>query len=292
MGLWGRRVRFEVGQAGQTGISIEDLRVTFRVNHTKSGDPSQATISIYNPRPETIADFQTQDAVVRLFAGYDVPRLIFQGGAVVDGVKVDKRGPDRILNIKAQDGLIKLQQAQVDVTIDGETTLTGLLSEALTPLGVPLGPQADLPDDVTFSDYSFHGDAKDLIDRIAIMGNLDWTIRDGAFVTVGAGESTGEEAAVYSAEAGNLIGSPSRKDGGVEIVALLDAGLRPGMAFRVESAEISGDFTADEVAFSGDSGFSNPFYMTVTGTERPGTSEADTGTEGETFSRLLLTRED
>jgi len=284
--LWGRQVRFEVGQSGSIGFSISDLRVMFRITHTQGGAPSQATISIFNLQAESIAEFQREDAIVRLFAGYDVPLLIFQGSTVIDGVSVDKRGPDRVLNVKAQDGLIEVQQSQVDVTLDGETTLMDILTEALGQLGLPIGPQADLPD-TRFQDYTFHGDASDLLDRVASMGGVDWTIRDGTFVTVAEGEDTGEGSLLINAEAGNMIGSPSRKDGGIQVTALLDAGMRPGMAFRVESDQINGDFTAGEVVFSGDSGHSNPFYMTITGTERPGVSEADTGTEGSTFADLV-----
>lgn len=285
MARWKRQVKFEVGQANQLGISISDLRVSWRITHTKSSAPSQATISIYNLRPETIAEFQQEDAIIRLFAGYDVPLLIFEGSTVVDGISHDKRGVDRILNIKAQDGLMEVQQSQVDVTLAGETTLTDIFAEALDQLGIPLGPQAEIPD-ISFPDYTFHGDASDLLDRAAEMGEVDWTIRDRTFVTIGRGESSGEGALLISPDTG-MIGSPSRKDRGVQVTALLDAGMRPGMAFRVSSEGINGDFVADEVVFTGDSGFGNEFYMKITGTERGGASEVPAENTDELFDDLL-----
>jgi hypothetical protein len=267
MALWKRQVVFEVGQPGEQGVSFSGLRVAFRVTHTRAADPSPATISIWNLRPETIAEFQRENAVVRLLAGYDVPRLIFEGNALVDGVTVDRRGVDRILTVKAQDGLIAVQSSQVDVSFDGETTLTEILEEALGQLGLPRGPSAEVPD-IRFSDYTYHGDASGLMDRIADMASVDWLIRDGAIVLIGEGATSGETASVYSAKNGNLIGSPTRKDTGVEVTALLDASMRPGMPFVVESEEINGEFIADEVVFSGDSGFATPFYTIITGVDR------------------------
>lgn len=289
MALWKRRVVFEVGQPGQAGISLSDLRVSFRIVHTRTADPSQATISIWNMRPETIAEFQRDGAVIRLLAGYDVPRQIFQGNAVVDGVTVEKRGTDRILTVKAQDGLIAYQSSQVDVTFDGETTLGEILREALGQLGLPQGPSTELPD-VRFSDYTYHGDASGLMDRIAEMASVDWVIRDGAVVLIGEGETSGETAVLYSSAKGNLIGSPTRKDGGVEVTALLDASMRPGMPFVVESDEINGEFIAEEVTFTGDSGFAGPFYTIITGVDRqsPTTSTApEPANTPQTFREVL-----
>lgn len=267
MALWQRQVVFEVGQPGAAGVSLSDLRVAFRVTHTKTSAPSPATISIWNMRPETIAEFQRPGAVVRLLAGYDVPLQIFQGNPIVDGVKVDKRGTDRILTVKAQDGLDAYQGSKVDVTFGAETSLFEILSEAISQLGLPLGPSAPVPD-IRFPDYTYHGDASELMDRIAEMSSLDWLIRDGSIVLLGEGETSGETAVLYSSKAGNLIGSPARKDGGVEVTALLDASMRPGMPFVVESDEINGEYIAEDVVFVGDSGFAGPFYVIVTGVER------------------------
>ena len=280
MSLWIRQVVFEVGQPGTEGISISDLRVSFRIEHTLSGSPSPGTITIYNPRTETVSLFQEPGVVVRLLAGYDVARQIFVGNPLVDGVRSDRRGVDRILNVKAQDGLVAIQGAQVDVTLDTESSLIDILQPALDALGLPLGPNAEIPD-IKFPDYTFQGDASDLVDRVAEMGAFQWTVRDGTFVSVAEGSDTGEESPLYSAANGNLIGSPTRKDSGVEITALLDASLRPGMAYRIESAEINGDYTAEKVIFTGDSGFSNPFYMVVTGRERGVTDAAAAPTEDE-----------
>ncbi|MFA9271870.1 MAG: hypothetical protein ACEQSX_14160, partial [Baekduiaceae bacterium] len=86
---------------------------------------------------------------------------------------------------------------------------------------------------------------------------------------VGAGEDTGETAVVFSAAAGNLIGSPTPKDGGkLEVKALLAPSIRPGKMFSVESADYSGRYVADDVEFNGDSGWETPFYVTATGTAR------------------------
>jgi hypothetical protein len=63
-----------------------------------------------------------------------------------------------------------------------------------------------------------------------------------------------------------LIGSPAPKDdGGIEIVGLLEPSFRPGSLFDVRSTAYTGVYRAELVKFTGDSGWSNPFYVTATG---------------------------
>ena len=72
------------------------------------------------------------------------------------------------MSIKGQDGLVAFQGSQVDVTFDGETSLFDILNEAVAQFGLPLGSTSEIPD-IRFPDYTFHGDASDLMDRIAEM---------------------------------------------------------------------------------------------------------------------------
>ena len=41
--------------------------------------------------------------------------------------------------------------------------------------------------------------------------------------------------------------------------------MRPGRAFKLESETVSGFYVAEDVRFRGDSGWSTPFYVRVTG---------------------------
>ncbi len=89
--LFGRHVLVDLGTEGATGVRLNDdpnvpqLRVAFRVEMTRSSDPHKATIRVWNPSPVTVGLMQAPRAAVRLFVGYDVPRLVFVGNPIRNG---------------------------------------------------------------------------------------------------------------------------------------------------------------------------------------------------------------
>jgi hypothetical protein len=269
MSLYGRSVVLEVGVPGQEGLRIDELRITFDVEHKISSDPATARITVYNPTRETIAAFQAEGVLVRLAAGYGFPVQIFQGSPVAGKVTATKRGPDRVLQITAQDGGRELLETQLDISYARPVSLAELVEVARSALAVPRGVSVTIDETVTFPSYAFSGDARVLLDRLAEVSGAYWHIRDGALTFVSTTGDTGETAAKYSSEAGNLVGSPARKsDQLIEVVALLDASMRPGRPFVVQSADLSGIYVAQVVRFSGDSGFGGPFYTICEGVAR------------------------
>ena len=120
------------------------------------------------------------------------------------------------------------------------------------------------PDGLTLS-----GPSRDIMDNLAESVGADWYINDGAIQFTDQGEPATLTGPLFSVSNGNLIGSPSPKEDGVlQIVSLLDPSIRPGAAYAVESEQYSGDYTARDVTFAGDSGYETPFYVTIIGDRR------------------------
>lgn len=267
--LWGRHVTLQIGQPGETGRSFSGLRISFRVKQTIDATPNSASIQAFNVSDQSVAELQRPGAVVRLIAGYDVPRLLFVGDPIPYGVRFERRGADRVLSIEAQDGSRRYRGAFVNVSIRRPTTLGEAFDAVAEQIGLPQGSirgvdrARELPDGVTFT-----GNARDVMDRIARMSDADWTITDGAIDVIPRGGDTGERAVVFSVEQGNLIGSPKRTEQGVEVVGLLEPTMRPGRPFVVRSRELSGAFVAREVTHTGDSGYSPEFYTSIVGVPR------------------------
>ena len=266
MALFGRQVILQIGPEGGTARSFEGFRVTFDVKMSKSSTPNSAVIEAYNLNPTSIALAQDPTSLVRLFVGYDVPRQIFQGNPIANGVRLDRRGPDRVLRLELQDGGRAWQEARVSVSFATSTTLRQVYDAISAQLGLPAGT-VRIAEDFTFPQgVTLTGPARDVLDRLAVSTSSDWFIRDGAIQFIGATEDTGEQAVVFSATAGNLIGSPTPKDNGIEVTALLAPSLRPGKTFSVQSADYNGLYVAGDVSFRGDSGWDRPFYVTAVGT--------------------------
>ena len=270
MPLFGRKVTLAMGPAGGSGKSFTGFRVSFDVKMSTSSTPNSAVLEAYNLNAASIALAQASDAVIELYVGYDVPRLIFRGNPTKDAVRIERRGVDKVLHIEAQDGGHVYKEARLNVAFATSTTVQQVFDAIRAQMGIPTGT-IRLPSGVKFPHgLNLTGPARDVLDRLASSNGAEWYIRDGALQFVGAGEDTGEEAVVFSSTSGNLIGSPSPKDDGIEVTALLAPSLRPGKPFRVQSKDYNGDYTATDVNFKGDSGWDKPFYVVAIGTPRSG----------------------
>lgn len=269
--LFGRRVVVQLGTANATGKQYDELRVQFSVAMSDSSDPNTAKLQIYGLAASTVSTMQADDAVVRLLVGYKsqggVPRLLFQGNPIRNGVRLERRGPDRVLVVEAQDGGREYTTAHVSESYATATTSGQLFTALAAKLGVAVGNVDAVVSDVSFPyGLAANGRVADQLDRVAAMSGALWQIRDGTLQVWPRGGSTGEQAVVFSSATGNLIGSPTVTDDGVEITGLLAPTLRPGKPFRVEALDLQGDYVATSVEFTGDSGFATDFYVVAKGT--------------------------
>ncbi len=277
-GIFGRRVELSFGQAGQTGIALPDLRTSFLVKMNKGSNAHSASIQLYNPSDISIAALEAGiRPTVQLKVGYGdpelpdgglgLPRTIFIGEIVKDGLRIEREGTDRIVSIEAQDTPGAYQLARVALTFATPVNMTTVVTAIASSLAIPVGTILLGAGDVTLTQGgTFTGAARDVLDRIAATVNGRWWISDGVFNFLPDGVPLPGTAPQFSATTGNLVGIPIKKDrGGIEIKGLLDASMRPGLPFVVQSTKINGTYIATDVEFIGDSGFDTPFYVRVIG---------------------------
>ena len=264
---FGRLVTVQLGAEGDTGRDLTGLRVRFEVRMNDGSTPNSAKIEVTNPAPDTIALAQQDGAVVRLLVGYSsdggVARLIFHGEPIPGGIEERREAVDRVLVIEAQDGRTAYTGTYLDVSYSSEQTAAQVFHVVADEIGIPIG-RFDLGDDERFP-YGrvLSGPARTILDDLCGMVGRQWTIRDGTLQVWETGTTTGEDAILFTPTTG-LIGSPTKTDEGVEIKALINPSLRPGRAFRVESALVSGNYRCTECQFRGDSRGSE-FYVQASG---------------------------
>ncbi len=265
MDRWGRQVELLLGNEGSLGRRYRGLRVSFSVKMTSSSEPNSAVIRAYGVGKEAIAAMQEPGAVVRLNAGYDAPRLIFQGSPTDGGVTYERLGAESLLTIEAEDGGREFRLADVNFSFATDTTAGQVIAETAEQLGIPVGYIEISSDAIYPYGYTAVGKARTVLDNLAVAEGSVWYIRDGALYWHPKAGSTGESAIVLSSGQGNLIGTPILRDGNVEVRALLDPSIRPGRPFIVIAEEMNGLFTARDVTFVGDSGWTNDYYVNVVG---------------------------
>ena len=264
---FGRRVALEFGVPGSPGRRYEDLAVTFRVEMTQTSTPNTADIEARNLSADAVALVQRSGAVVRLLVGYDAPRLIFQGTPVKNGIDERIDGTDRVLRLELNDGGRTYQLSRVGLSYATPTTVGVAFDALAAQLGLPLGT-LDLDRSIDLGPMVLQGPAREALDTLAGASGARWSIQDGVLHVVSRTGAIAESAVVFSADAGNLIGSPGRKDGGlVEVRGLIAPSLRPGKPFRVESTFVTGDYVATKVDFIGGL-YDNDFHVIATGRPR------------------------
>lgn len=256
--LFGRTVILELDNQ-----AYRDFRVDFDVTKTLGGSPNEAKISIYNVDyfEGLVERAQSRDLRVRLLAGYDIPKLIFEGNPIPNGVDYERDGVDNVLTLEAKDGYNSYKRARLNTSFSTQTSLRELIDEAAGELGIPTGT-ISVPNDIQLTQGgAFSGQASDLLDRLADSAGADWSIQDGALQFLPANETNTNQGPLFSTDLKNLI-SYSDTDYGVKIKTILHATINPGDKFKLEHPDREGSFKARKVQYTG-SRWQNDFYTTI-----------------------------
>lgn len=277
--LWGRKVAVQFDD-----LLLEGHRVSFEVTKTLKGEPNKATISVYGVDAETYSTLlaKNRDLVVQLFAGHEIPSLVFQGNPVKAGVEFKIQAPERILMIEAKDGHHAYQRGRLKGSYDGEVPLSQIVEEAAKQLGIPVGV-IDIPGDMRFTQgIHLRGPAHRVLDRLAQSVGSDWSIQNGRLQFLPRNSVRRNSGPLYASSLNNIIGEPTKKEKGIELTVMLDPGLLPGDRFEVRSDVLplfNGVYKAKAVRHTGDN-WDQAFYTEIEATEvvEPKTAKQFVGT--------------
>jgi len=261
--LLGRSVALEFGERGKPGKRISGLTVLFDIHLSRKSAPNTGTITVKNLSESSVSLLQQPGAVVRLLAGYDVPRQLIEAEIPRGGVTSTMEAGTRVTVIELTDAGPQIAGSIVQIARSGSVSASDVVADAIESLGLGKG-SIELPDMSWPDGMSYTGSASDILDRVASTLDGSWWIDDGVVHMSASTTPTRDSALVLSAKNKNLIGSPARTDSGVFARALLDAGLRPGRKFVIDSEHVAGAFVATDVRFVGDS-WSGAWYVEVDG---------------------------
>ena len=271
MTLFNRIWSVTVGQPGETGVKIENLRTSFKVAKTNTGEPSQAEIQIYNAKPDTRNLLGTTGTVVRLEAGYaqqpDLDRLL----CVMDVIdaRTTQAETEFITTLTCKDGGNTLRSNKQSVSYSGGKSAKAILQDVVASAGLVLRDIGPIADDVFANGFSEAGPFADIMNKIAGKLNARWSIQNNEvqiqnldepaeFVVFNLSKDTG---LIGTPERRNKVGtpeSPSQKDGW-QVQSLLLPPIEPGSRLQVESDAVSGLFRVVKVMHVGDSD-EQPWY--------------------------------
>lgn len=248
--LFRRKAKLVVGPRAGSGSAIENLRIAFEIEKTSEENPNRAKISVYNLSETTRSMFEQPNIVAVLSAGYgNDTETIFIGD--INRVNTIKEGPDRITTFEAGDGEKKVKETVVNKSFAPGTNFTQVLSEITTKLGMPVRTQGVTPE-IFSKGVSASGVASDLLTKFLKKQDLEWSVQNGVLVIKPADKPDVISALRLSSETG-LVGSPEKREKGLNFKCLLSPKLVPGAPVIIDSAQIKGTFICRTVKHTGDS---------------------------------------
>lgn len=252
MRQFGRRFKLQIGSRAD-GIEIEALRVAFEVTKSIDAKPNPAKIDIWNLTREHMGRILSGEFnLAKLWVGYETLRVIYAGDIVKKAVKRD--GLDFVVSLECGDGHVDYQQSFVATTLAAGSTDADAFSAAAgtmknTKAGAALMPNTRaLPRAKVLS-----GNSRDVLNRVALNNNANWSVQDGELVMIPAGSVLGGDAVLLSQETG-MIGSPEATDNGLSLSCLCNPEMRIGGLVRVESIldYFNGDYKIVNMQHQGD----------------------------------------
>lgn len=271
-----RVMRFQMGQPGELGRewTIAGVRGRLTITGTVTVQPGKQTKSnfeVVNLSHDSISIAQQEGTLFRIFAGYDVPRLIFEGVAIRHGLNVYREGGSLFMKVEAKSGGNRYKRSKLNVTLSGEVTAQELLDKAAEEMGIPTGILPASFDDVRLTQgVSLNGKTSRVLKRIGDMIGADIQSHNGALDVIPRDGDTGEPVVRFATETGNLLRF-KRKEEGIEFEGLLDGRCRSGRRVQIDHVDplgnrTSGAFKLRDVTYDFDSN-EGPFYVTCTAKE-------------------------
>ena len=254
MRQFGRMLQLKIGNQYES-IIIDHLRVTFSIKKTLTSDPNVAEISIYNLNDSNrnlIATKQYHLLELSVCYQHDMLRLIFCGDIINVENKLNDK--DIITVLRCGDGYKAFTEKTIIKTVAKGQTDNDLLNEAVNSFGIQKG-SINLPNDrVLPRGKVMMCDTREVMHKIAINNNADWSIQDAQLVLIPKNKGLANNEGWIISRTTGMIGSPQKTDKGLEVTTLCNPQYRIGSLVRIESklTEYNGDYKIESIEHNGD----------------------------------------
>src|SRR6056297_29990 len=262
---FGRKVIAIIGERNGEKIKIRNLRMSFQIEKTTKSDPNRATFTVYNLNENSRAKLEeAAELFLSIEAGYgDETKVIFSGD--VDKIENKKTPTDWVTIVETGDGKKDLTETRLNKSYKKGTSVKTVIDDALSAFtnlknnGLPDGLIQSAKELVTGGTFS--GKSKDVLDKLLGEQGLEFSVQDDEVVITEKDKATNNDIYIINPNSG-LINSPAKteeknKEGkvvkGVTFTALLNPNLVPKQRVRVESRNITVEYTIIKINHVGDS---------------------------------------
>ena len=289
--LFGRQAQILVGVPGQTGLSIDKLRVKFHVEKTSESSANKATISIYNLSDSHRSIVEGQGAyddgiwtpgasTITLQVGYlgigknDSTLGVLCTGSI-NKVSSERQENDIVTIIECLDGGMALREAVCNTSFGAGKQVSAVVDYLAKLMAAKYGLTYNKPtflfDDQYVSGIVLSGSIKDHLDKILPKINMVWSIQNNSIMISPPKNINSSKAVEISAETGMIgipikrelsmtetdpsAGQPTKIITGIEVISLINPLIMPGATIRVISKKanyLNGEYQVKRAEYDGD----------------------------------------
>lgn len=209
MALFDRVVSIVIGNQGEQGREIKDLRIAFSIQKGSTQIPNKSTVRVYNANPDTRKLMETVGIVIILKAGYrnDVGLVTIFSGEVTRAISV-REGPDWITEFEMFDGFVEFRDMKISVSYSQNTSAAQVIQEIAKKFRLPVRPfPKDIKDKIYPAGFAFVGRLRDAMNKACDYIDLEWSIQNREVQILRKGSTLNTTAYVLSPNTG-LIASP------------------------------------------------------------------------------------
>lgn len=248
-----RQLRLFLGNDNES-IEINSLRVDFEIIKTQTSEPNPSIIRVYNLSRDNQAKITAKTfKKVVLAVGYEDVRVIY-GGDIIES-KTVRDDLDTIIEMECGDGFVDYSSAYVAVTLKAGATDSDIVKELTKTMPNTDVGTIDLPNVRKLPrGRVLVGNTREILDKIAVNNNANWSIQDGTLHIVPKGKVLADNEGFVLSQDTGLIGFPEKTNEGLQVNCLLNPALKIGGLVRVESIlpQFNGDFKITELKHVGD----------------------------------------
>lgn len=249
-------------------ITVENLRIGFKIEKTSESNPNTMKVMIYNLKfsnRELIAQTKNDVSLSIGYLGTEFEQTVLTNIFIgnVSRSQTEKKGPDFVTTIECEEKRKGIQESTFTKTYKPEegkrliniirdlANKMGLIYKDVNVLGVDSEQKFKAP--VTLS-----GPTKASMDEIVGKLGLTWNVQDGELHVRKPSDSSESEkriAPLLTKDSG-LIDIPIRREEGISFKALIDPLIKPNATVKIVSEQggvnVNGFFVVSKAVYTGD----------------------------------------
>mgnify|MGYP003670633929 CR=1 FL=1 len=266
MELYNRAAELNViNKKDSTVRVVKGLRIIFEIEKTSEPTPNTASITVFNLNQENRDFLKSEDLRVVLLAGYTgqersgrLVSSVFSGD--VKKVATEKSGPDFLTTLECGDSEKSIQETHFEKTYSAEdgTHVLVIIKELAAALGLVVNDEniKGVSDNKFINPVILSGNVKKHLDDLVSKEGLEWSVQDGEIHIRNRTDAKFVNAFLLNVNTG-LIGTPVKREKGIEFLSLLNPLIRPTETVKIESrftgsSFVNGSFVVKRAYYKGD----------------------------------------